>query len=139
MTTIGESIVFKGELTGDEDLEIGGQVEGTVCLKNHQVTIGANGSLRAEVTAKSIIVIGQIEGNLVASERIEIQESGIVKGDVKTPRLNVQEGAVLNGTIDMSPTGAAEVKKPMAQTTSAHSTGSASPLGAAHGDVLKRA
>jgi cytoskeletal protein CcmA (bactofilin family) len=139
MTTIGESIIFKGELTGDEDLEIGGQVEGTVCLKNHQVTIGANGSLRAEVTAKSIIVIGQIEGNLVASERIEIQESGTVKGDVKTPRLNVQEGAVLNGTIDMSPAGTAEVKKPAAQTTLTSSTAGSSPHSTAQADLLKRA
>ena len=115
MATIGQSIVFKGELTGDEDLEIDGQVEGTVNLKNHQLTIGANGNLKAEVTAKNIVVIGKVTGNLVAAERIEVQATGIVDGDVRAPRLNVQEGAVLNGSIDMSPSGASETKKPAAQ------------------------
>ena len=115
MATIGQSIVFKGELTGDEDLEIDGQVEGTVNLKNHQLTIGPNGNLKAEVTAKNIVVIGKVTGNLVAAERIEVQATGIVDGDVQAPRLNVQEGAVLNGSIDMSPSGASETKKPAAQ------------------------
>jgi cytoskeletal protein CcmA (bactofilin family) len=114
MATIGQSIVFKGELTGDEDLEIEGQVDGNVELANHQLTIGASGRLKAEVNAKSIIVIGQVVGNLVASERIEIQATGVVEGDIRTPRLNVQEGAVLNGAIDMGGGGgasASEAKK----------------------------
>ena len=102
MATIGQSIIFKGELTGDEDLEIEGQVEGNVNLQNHQITVGANGRLKAEVQAKSIIVIGQVIGNLTATERIEIQATGVVEGDLRAPRLNVQEGAVLNGSIDMS-------------------------------------
>lgn len=102
MAAIGKSIVFKGELTGDEDLEIEGQVEGNVKLTNNTLTIGANGRLTAQVVAKSIIVIGRVKGNLTATERIEIQATGIVEGDVKAPRLNVQEGAVLNGGIDMS-------------------------------------
>lgn len=102
MAAIGKSIVFKGELTGEEDLEIEGQVEGNVRLSNNQLTIGPNGRLTAQVVAKSIIVIGRVKGNLTATERIEIQATGIVEGDVKAPRLNVQEGAVLNGGIDMS-------------------------------------
>ncbi len=112
MATIGQSIVFKGEMTGDEDLEIEGQVDGVVQLVNHQLTIGANGRLKAEVNAKSIIVIGQVIGNLSASERIEIQATGVVTGDLKAPRLNVQEGAVLNGSIDMSAPSASDAKKP---------------------------
>ena len=115
MATIGQSIVFKGELTGDEDLEIDGQVEGNVNLKNHQLTIGANGNLKAEVTAKNIVVIGRVTGNLVAAERIAVPAPGLVDGAVRAPRLNVQEGAVLNGSIDMSPSGASEAKKPAAQ------------------------
>ena len=121
MAMIGQSIVFKGELTGDEDLEIDGQVEGTVHLENHQLTIGANGNLKAEVIAKSIIVIGRVKGNLIASERIDIQASGIVEGDVRVPRLNVQEGAILNGSIDMSARSDAQAKKPVSQ-ASASST-----------------
>lgn len=102
MATIGQSIVFKGELTGDEDLEIDGQVEGNVRLANNTLTIGSSGRLTAQVVAKSIIVIGRVKGNLTATERIEIQATGIVEGDVKAPRLNVQEGAVVNGGIDMT-------------------------------------
>ena len=116
MAMIGQSIVFKGELTGDEDLEIDGRVEGNVNLKNHQLTVGANGNLTAEVCAKSIVVIGQVKGNLVATERIEIQATGVVEGDVKAPRLNVQEGAVLNGSIDMSTGTVSEARKPASST-----------------------
>jgi len=119
MATIGQSIVFKGELTGDEDLEIEGQVDGIVQLANHQLTIGAGGRLKAEVNAKSIIVIGQVTGNLTATERIEIQATGVVTGDIKAPRLNVQEGAVLNGNIDMSSSSASEIKKPAGQPATA--------------------
>lgn len=114
MAAIGKSIVFKGELTGEEDLEIEGQVEGNVRLPNNQLTIGPNGRLTAQVIAKSIIVIGRVKGNLAATERIEIQATGVVEGDVKAPRLNVQEGAVLNGGIDMSASAPAA-----AQTSSA--------------------
>lgn len=116
MATIGQSIIFKGELSGDEDLEIEGQVDGNVNLQNHQLTVGANGRLKAEVQAKSIIVIGQVIGNLSATERIEIQATGVVEGDLRAPRLNVQEGAVLNGSIDMAAqsagASASEPKKP---------------------------
>ena len=128
MATIGQSIVFKGELTGDEDLEIDGQVEGMVNLKNHQLTIGPNGNLKAEVTAKTIIVIGKVTGNLVAAERIEVQATGIVDGDVRAPRLNVQEGAVLNGSIDMSASGStSEARKSVTPpSTSAATSGSSS-------------
>jgi cytoskeletal protein CcmA (bactofilin family) len=102
VANIGQSIVFKGELTGDEDLEIDGKVEGDVQLANHQLTIGPNGRLKAEVHAKTVLVIGQVTGNLSATERIEIQATGVVDGDVKAPRLLVHEGAVLNGRIEMA-------------------------------------
>jgi cytoskeletal protein CcmA (bactofilin family) len=112
MAAIGQSIIFRGELSGDEDLEIEGQVEGTVKLPNHQLTVGAHGCLNAEVAAKTIIVIGRVIGNLTATERIEIQATGRVEGDLRTPRLHVQEGAILNGAIDMSASSPAGEKKP---------------------------
>ena len=128
MATVGQSIVFKGELTGDEDLEIEGQVDGQVELSNHQITVGANGLLKAQVNAKSIIVIGQVIGDLTATERIEIQATGVVEGNLRTPRLNVQEGAVLNGSIDMSAPSTTDVKKPSTpgQQPGAGNAGSAS-------------
>ena len=102
MANIGQSIIFKGELTGDEDLEIDGQVEGTVHLTNNELTVGPNGHVKAQIDAKSIVVIGRVQGNLSATERIEIQSTGVVEGDIRAPRLLIQEGAVLNGGIDMT-------------------------------------
>lgn len=117
MANIGQSIVFKGELTGDEDLEIDGQVEGDVHLASHQLTIGPNGRLKAEVQAQSILVIGRIVGNLTASDRIEIQATGVVEGDIKAPRLLIQEGAVLNGRIEMSEGSGASTSASPAKTS----------------------
>lgn len=101
MATIGKSIAIKGDLTGNEDLSIEGKVEGKVALPNNQLTIGANGVVKAEINAKSVIVIGHVSGNVNGTERVEIQATGVVDGDVTSPRLVVAEGAVLNGSIHM--------------------------------------
>lgn len=101
MASVGKSLVFKGDLTGDEDLEIEGRVEGQVKLPNHQLTIGAHGRVTAQVEAKHVVVIGHVAGNVLASERVEVQASGIVDGDIHAPRLLIQEGAVVNGSIQM--------------------------------------
>jgi cytoskeletal protein CcmA (bactofilin family) len=102
MANIGKSIAIKGDLSGNEDLVIEGKVEGKVELPNNQLTIGANGLVKAEVHAKTVIVIGKVSGNVRGTERIEIQATGIVDGDVAAPRLVVSEGAVLNGSIQMT-------------------------------------
>jgi cytoskeletal protein CcmA (bactofilin family) len=101
MANIGKSITFSGDLTGEEDLVIEGKVEGKVSLPNSQLTIGANGTVKAEVQAKSVVVIGRVAGNVRGTERVEIQGSGVVEGDVSAPKLIVAEGAVLNGSIQM--------------------------------------
>jgi cytoskeletal protein CcmA (bactofilin family) len=102
VANIGKSIAIKGDLTGNEDISVEGKVDGKVDLPNNQLTIGANGIVHAEVKAKSVIVIGHISGNVNGIERIEIQATGVVDGDVTSPRLVVAEGAVLNGSIHMS-------------------------------------
>ena len=118
MAAIGSTVVFSGDLSGDEDLEILGQVKGKVELPSHQLTVGESGRIEAEVKAKSVLVLGRVAGNVEASERVEIQASGIVEGDVRAPRLLVQEGAVVNGTIEM--TKAAEAgKRPASSAPSA--------------------
>jgi cytoskeletal protein CcmA (bactofilin family) len=101
MANIGKSISIKGDLSGNEDLVIEGKVEGKVELPNNQLTIGANGLAKAEINAKSVVVIGKVAGNVRGTERIEIQATGIVDGDVSAPRLVVAEGAVVNGSIEM--------------------------------------
>jgi cytoskeletal protein CcmA (bactofilin family) len=107
MANIGKSITISGDLTGEEDLVIEGKVEGKVTLPNSQLTIGANGSIKAEVQAKSVVVVGRVAGNVRGTERVEIQATGIVEGDVIAPRLVVAEGAVVNGSIQMTSKGAA--------------------------------
>ena len=108
MANIGKSITIKGDLTGNEDLQIEGTVEGRIDLPNNELTVGAEGQVKAEIHAKAVIVIGHVTGNVSGTDRIEIQEAGKVDGDVKAPRLVVQEGAVLNGSIEMgSPSGSA--------------------------------
>jgi len=106
MANIGKSITIKGDLSGNEDLQIEGNVEGRIDLPNNQLTIGAEGRVKAEVHAKSVVVIGHVTGNLSAAERIQVEATGVVDGDVKAPRLVIQEGAMLNGGVEMSGSGA---------------------------------
>jgi cytoskeletal protein CcmA (bactofilin family) len=116
MANIGKSITIRGDLTGNEDLVIEGDVEGKVELPNNELTIGANGKVRADVQAKAVIVVGRVSGNVSATDRVEIQASGVVDGDVHAPRLVVQEGAVINGGVSMGekkPAAASGLAKPM--------------------------
>ena len=100
--SIGKSIVIKGELSGNEDVEIDGTVEGDIRLPEHVLTIGPNGQVSGTVHAKAVQVVGRVKGDVEANERIEIEASGVVEGDIRSPRLLVQEGAVINGTIEMT-------------------------------------
>ena len=102
MANIGKSISIKGDLTGNEDLVLDGKVEGKVELPNNQLTVGADGTVKAEIQAKAVVVVGKVTGNIRGTERIEIQATGVVDGDVAAPKLVVAEGAVLNGSIQMS-------------------------------------
>ncbi|MCP5058749.1 MAG: polymer-forming cytoskeletal protein [bacterium] len=119
MANIGKSITIKGDLTGNEDLQIDGTVEGRIDLPNNQLTIGADGEVKAEVTAKAVSVIGHVTGNLNATDKIEVEGAGIVDGDVRAPRLIIQEGAVLNGAVEMgakaasAPAASASAPKPV--------------------------
>ncbi|MGI9590541.1 MAG: bactofilin family protein [Myxococcota bacterium] len=108
VANIGKSISIKGDLTGNEDLEIEGKVEGKVELPNNQLTIGANGNVQAELKAKAVVVVGRVSGNIEGTERVEIQATGVVDGDVTAPRLIVAEGARLNGSIHMTDKTAAQ-------------------------------
>ena len=105
MANIGKSLRVKGDVEGDEDTVIEGRVEGRVTLKNHHLTVGANGEVQGEVSGKQVTVVGRVTGNVVASERIEVRETGQVQGDVISPRLLVTEGALINGAITMKSPG----------------------------------
>src|SRR3954466_7132021 len=93
IVNIGKSVVIKGELNGSEDLTIEGHVEGTIQLRDHVLTIGPNGKIKAQVFAKSVIVLGEVTGNVTASEKVDIRDNGSVDGDIISPRVAIAEGA----------------------------------------------
>lgn len=107
IVNIGKSIVIKGELSGSEDLTIEGQVEGTIQLRDHILTIGPNGKIKAGVFAKSVIVLGEVTGNVTASDKVDIRDNGSVDGDIIAPRVAIAEGAHFRGTVDMQRKGGA--------------------------------
>ena len=92
---------IKGELTSDEDIAVDGTVDGTVALSGHNLTVGPNGRITAEITANSVMVEGHVVGNINAKERIELRAGGSVEGDLAAPRVVLGEGARLKGSVDM--------------------------------------
>jgi cytoskeletal protein CcmA (bactofilin family) len=98
---IGKSVVIKGELSGSEDLYLDGQVEGSIELRNHSLTVGPNGTVKANVVAKGVIVQGKLEGSVSASERVELRQSAVVTGDLSAQRVSIEEGAYLKGKVDI--------------------------------------
>ena len=101
IVNIGKSVVIKGELNGSEDLTIEGHVEGTIQLRDHVLTIGPNGKIKAQIFAKSVIVLGEVNGNVSASDKVDIRENGSVDGDLIAPRVAIAEGAHFRGSVDM--------------------------------------
>jgi cytoskeletal protein CcmA (bactofilin family) len=102
--TIGRSITIQGEVTGDEDLLIQGRVEGSVNLKQHSVTVGAEGEVMANVTGRVVTVEGRVEGDLRAEEQVILRSSAVVQGDITAPRVVLEDGARFRGGVDMGET-----------------------------------
>jgi cytoskeletal protein CcmA (bactofilin family) len=115
VVNIGKSVVIKGELNGSEDLTIEGQVEGKIELKEHALTIGPNGKIKAQIFAKSVIVLGEVNGNVAASEKVDIRDGGSVDGDIVSPRVAIAEGAHFRGSVDMQRKGPQPAPKPQPQ------------------------
>jgi len=98
---IGKSVVIKGELTGSEDLTIEGHVEGKIELRQNVLTIGPNGKIKAQVFAKAVIILGEVTGNVTATEKVDLRDNGSIDGDITSPRVAIAEGAHFRGSIDM--------------------------------------
>jgi cytoskeletal protein CcmA (bactofilin family) len=130
---IGKSVVIKGELSGSEDLTIEGHCEGRIELRDNVLTIGPNGKIRAEVFAKSVIVLGEVVGNVTASEKVDIRDNGSVDGDIISPRVAIAEGAHFRGSVDMQRAGV----KPAAPAAPAASKPAAAPAAPAQAVAQK--
>ena len=101
IATIGKSVVVKGELSGSEDLVVDGEVEGSIALRGQSLTIGPNGRVRANIEARNVILHGRVDGDIHASERVELRKSASLSGDITTARISIEDGAFFKGTIDI--------------------------------------
>ena len=99
--TLGKSLVIKGEVTGSESLYIDGRVEGSINLPGNRVTVGRNGVVSANISAREIVVLGKVRGNMTASDRVDIRGEGSLTGDVVSQRISIEDGAYFKGGIDI--------------------------------------
>ncbi|HEY6766130.1 MAG TPA: polymer-forming cytoskeletal protein [Candidatus Sulfotelmatobacter sp.] len=99
--SIGSSLTIKGEISGSEALYIDGRIEGKITMPESRVTIGRNGKVDASITARDVVVMGTVKGNIVCSDRVDIRGEGSVTGDVSTMRISVEDGAILKGGIEV--------------------------------------
>ncbi len=126
--TIGRSVVIKGEVSGAESLYVDGRIEGTVNFADSRVTIGRSGVIVANINAKEIVIMGTVTGNIHCTDRLDIRSEGSLVGDVVTPRICVEDGAVLKGAVEVR---AAQQQNEKAQTKSNEAVKSAEPPKAA--------
>lgn len=98
---LGHSVVIHGELTASEDVTLYGQMDGSIRLPNHTLSIGPDATVTAEITAKAVVIRGSVTGNVTASERVEIRATGSVTGDIASPRLTIADGGCLCGRVAM--------------------------------------
>jgi cytoskeletal protein CcmA (bactofilin family) len=102
MANIGKSLTLKAQITGEEDVFVDGQLEGSVELKNHNLTVGINGRVSANVIARNVFVEGNLTGNVVATEKVEIRKTGSLQGDLTTGGVTIEDGAYFKGSIDIA-------------------------------------
>jgi len=99
---IGKSVVICGEVKGSEDLIVDGRGEGTVTLSESRLTIGPNATVQADLTARDVLILGQVQGNVVATGRVELRAGCTVHGDIRALRLAVEDNAVFRGKVDLT-------------------------------------
>jgi len=99
--TIGASVVIKGEISGSEPLYIDGKVEGSIHVSGQRVTIGRSGTVTANIDAKEVVIMGSVKGNIQCTDRLDIRAEGSLTGDVISPRVSVEDGAMLKGSVDV--------------------------------------
>ena len=99
---IGKSVVICGEVKGSEDLIVDGRIEGTISLSEARLTVGPNAHVTADLSAKDVLIMGQVQGNVTASGRVELRAGCVVEGDIRALRLAVEDNAVFRGKVDLT-------------------------------------
>lgn len=141
IATIGKSVIVKGELSGSEDLYVDGEVEGSISLRGQSLTVGPNGRVRANIEARNVIVHGRVDGNVHASDRVELRKSASLSGDISTARVAIEDGAFFKGSIDIQKSEPAPrlEPKPVAPVAAPAPVAAATPVAtpAAQGSLLE--
>ncbi len=123
---IGKSVIIKGELSGSEDLYLDGEVEGNIDLRNHNLVVGPNGRVRANVHAKDVVIHGKVNGNVTGVDKVELKKSAVLNGDINTQRIVIEDGAFFKGAIDIRKAEPkAEAARPAMQAAAVSATHSA--------------
>src|ERR1017187_10194152 len=102
LARIGKTVIIRGEIKGSEDLILDGRREGTVSLTEARLTIGPNANVEADLSARDVLILGQVQGNVVASGRVELRAGCVVEGDIRALRLAVEDNAVFRGKVDLT-------------------------------------
>lgn len=137
VATIGKSVVVKGELSGSEDLIIDGEVEGSISLRGQTLTIGPNGRVRANVEARNVIVHGRLNGDIHATERVDLRKSASLSGDISTARIAIEDGAFFKGGIDIQKPEPAPKNEPRPQVSAAATAAPVSSALSVQGSLLE--
>jgi cytoskeletal protein CcmA (bactofilin family) len=132
--SIGKSVTIKGQIFSREDLLVDGEIEGAIELNDHRLTVGPNGRVRAGIKAREIVVLGSIEGNVEALDKIDIRKDAKLVGDIKTARIVIEDGAYFKGSIDIVRTDALKPAPPRVQAAAAPAT-SAQPAQISHNAI----
>ncbi len=135
--TIGKGVSITGQIFSKEDLIIDGEVDGTVEAHDHKLTIGPNGKVKASIKAKDIVILGNVQGNVEATEKIDIKKDARLVGDIKTARIAIEDGALFKGSIDIIRPEAPKSAAPKPQPIAAPNV-SQQPLSASSGGETKR-
>lgn len=121
VATIGKSVVVKGELSGNEDLVIDGDIEGSITLRGQTLTVGPNGRVRANIEARNVILHGRVDGDIHATDRVDLRKSASLSGNISTARISIEDGAFFKGGIDIQKPEIAPKVEPRSQSAVATS------------------
>jgi len=102
-TVIGKSVVVRGDISGQEDLYLDCDIEGSITLSENRLTIGPDARIVADVTVRDLVVFGKLTGNVNASGRVDLRQSASLTGDIVAGRLSIEESAVLKGRVELKP------------------------------------
>jgi cytoskeletal protein CcmA (bactofilin family) len=116
LATVGKSVVIKGEIFSREDLYLDGEMEGSVELPDHRLTVGPNARMKADIKALAVVILGSVQGNVDAAERIEIRKDASLVGDIRTARIILEDGAYFKGSVDIARPEPAKTPAPQPKT-----------------------